>query len=384
VTGISGGAWLRTDAEVVLPGDDEPEPARLLATRFRDGVLVVGASNEDRADALDDLLTQMLVGGPAVLAVATLAGWLLAGAAFRPVEAMRRRAAAISSDSAGERLPVPRARNEMYRLGTTLNDMLDRLDDGLRRERRFVADASHELRTPLALLQTELELALRRRRSREELEATLRLAAGDVDRLARLAEDLLVLATGEDGRLPVRKEPVDVPELLRSVAQRFSARAAASRRLVEVDLAGWPRGATVTLSADRVRLEHVLGDLVDNALRHGTGQVRLEAATDEGSVVLRVRDEGPGFPPDFLPHAFERFSRSEASRTSGGAGLGLAIVEAVAQAHGGVVQAGNDPGGGAVVTLRLPCRRAQSAQRPEVALADAALEGDWVTCRPPP
>lgn len=368
VAEVHGGARLLTEAHVVIPGDDEPEPTRLLATPFQDGVLVVGSSIEDRADALDDLLTQMLVGGPVALSLTAAAGWLLAGAAFRPVEAMRRRAAEISADTAGERLPVPRSRDEVHRLAATLNEMLDRLDDGLRRERRFVADASHELRTPLAVLQTELELALRRPRSRDELEDALRSAAGDVDRLIRLAEDLLVLAAGEGGRLPVRTAPVDVPELLQSVADRFTALAAAAGRTVEVDVGtGSPEagaGGAPALSADRLRLEQALGDLVENGLRHGAGRVRLAAAADADGVVLQVRDEGPGFPPDFLEHAFERFSRSESSRTSGGAGLGLAIVAAVAHAHGGSVQAANQPGGGAVITLRLPSVRQQSAAPP--------------------
>src|SRR3954453_8779803 len=368
VAEVHGGARLLTQAHVVVPGDDEPEPTRLLATPFQDGVLIVGSSIEDRADALDDLLTQMLVGGPVALSLTAAACWLLAGAAFRPVEEMRRRAAEISADTAGERLPMPRSRDEVHRLAATLNEMLDRLDDGLRRERRFVADASHEVRTPGAGVPTELQLALRRPRSRDELEDALRSAAGDVDRLIRLAEDLLVLAAGEGGRLPVRMAPVDVPELLRSVADRFTALAAAAGRTVEVDVgtgtleAG--AGGAPALSADRLRLEQALGDLVENGLRHGAGRVRLAAAADADGVVLQVRDEGPGFPPDFLEHASERFSRSESSRTSGGAGLGLAIVAAVAHAHGGSVQAANQPGGGAVITLRLPSVAPQSAAPP--------------------
>ena len=146
------------------PGLDEP--ARLLAVPLDRNVLVAGATRENRAEILRSLRTAFLIGGPLALVLASLGGYVLAGAALRPIEAMRRRAAEISSSSLDERLPVPGARDEVSRLGETLNEMLSRLEEGLARERRFVSDASHQLRTPLALLKTELELALRRARSR--------------------------------------------------------------------------------------------------------------------------------------------------------------------------------------------------------------------------
>src|SRR5207253_5266995 len=129
--------------------------------------------------------------------LATLAGYLLAGLALRPVESMRRRAAAISAETPGERLPVPGSRDELERLGATLNEMLERLEDALEREREFVADAGHELRTPLALLRTELELALRQARTADELRAAVRRSSHEADRLAQLAEDLLLIARTE-------------------------------------------------------------------------------------------------------------------------------------------------------------------------------------------
>ena len=224
--------------------------------------------------------------------------------------------------------------------------MLDRLEDGIERERRFTADASHELRTPLALLETELELALRRPRSPEELQAALRSAAEEVDRLRRLADDLLVLAQLERGRVPLRREPIAADDLLEGVARRFAARAADDGRSLDIS------GEEVRFEGDRLRLEQALGNLVDNALRHGAGAVRLEASSANGVVELHVSDEGAGFPPEFLPHAFERFSRPDSARSGGSAGLGLAIVAAVAEAHGGIAHASNGPGG--VVTLVLP------------------------------
>jgi signal transduction histidine kinase len=297
----------------------------------------------DRNEVLAVLLALLLVLGPVALLLASIAGYRIAGAALRPVESMRREAAEISSATSGSRLPLPEARDEIHRLGETLNEMLERLDAGLQRERRFVADASHELRTPLALLQTELELAVRRPRTPEELEHAIRSATEEVERLIRLAEGLLVLDRA--GETKLRPTELDARELLDAVARRFATRAAEEGRAIEVH-----GGATI--HADRDRLEHALGSLVDNALTHGAGAVRLEAALDGDSVALRVSDDGEGFPPDFLPSAFERFSRADPARTTGGAGLGLAIVDAVARAHGGRASAT-----GATVTFVLPAHQ---------------------------
>jgi two-component system, OmpR family, sensor kinase len=294
----------------------------------------------DRDEVLAALLALLLVVGPLALLLAAFAGYRLAGAALRPVESMRREAAEISAETSGRRLPVPEARDEVRRLGETLNEMLERLDEGLLRERRFVADAGHELRTPLALLRTELELALRRPRSPEELASAIRSATEEVERLIRLAEALLLLDSS--GGAALRVGELDAGELLDAVARRFAARAAAADRMIAVEGGGSFRG-------DRDRLEQALGGLVDNALTHGEGRVRLEAEREADSIVLRVSDEGHGFPDDFLPRAFERFSRADEARTSGGAGLGLAIVDAVARAHGGRASAA-----GATITLVLP------------------------------
>jgi two-component system OmpR family sensor kinase len=316
----------------------EDNPYRLLVIPAEGGrTIVVGASLEDRDDALAGLLAAFLVGGPIALVLSTLLGYLLAGALLRPVERMRRRAADISSETAGGRLPLPQARDEIFRLGSTLNEMLGRLEAGLTRERRFVADASHELRTPLALLRTELELARRRPRSSEELRAALDSAAEEVDRLARLAEDLLVLARADEHGLPLQRESIRIRELLETVAVRFGG---------ELEISA-PDGETVV--GDRIRLEQALGNLVDNARRHGSGTIRLEAERKDDHLELRVSDEGPGFPPKLLPHAFDRFTRGDEARERGGAGLGLAIVAAIARAHSGRAHAAN-----ASVTIELP------------------------------
>jgi signal transduction histidine kinase len=285
--------------------------------------------------------------------LASLAAYTLAGRALRPVEAMRHRAASILPASVGKRLPVPAANDEVRWLGQTLNEMLARLERGLERERAFVADASHELRTPLAILRGELELALRHGHDVRALRAAVRRSADETERLIALANDLLVIASAEQGRLPVRTEELVIGELFANLASRFSHRSDAAQQpaTFQIDV---PAGLRV--NADRQRLEQALANLVDNALRHGEQPVRLRADASNGVVELHVVDSGPGFPPPFVAHAFERFSRPERDRNQPGNGLGLAIVDAIARAHGGRAEARNADGAGADVALVLPRR----------------------------
>jgi two-component system, OmpR family, sensor kinase len=328
-------------------------PVRLLATPVRaEGrptVAVVGALLDDRDEALHRLLVLLAIGGPVALLLASLAGYGVAAAALRPVETMRREAAEVSVTEPGRRLPVPPARDEIGRLGATLNEMLARLEAAFERERGFVSDASHELRTPLSILRTELELALRQGRTEAELKAALRSAAEETDRLNQLAEDLLVLARSDQGELPLRTEEVATGELLERAGERYASRASGSGRAIRVEPDGELR-----ILADRPRLEQALTNLVENALRHGRGDVVLSAEEQSGVVELHVRDEGEGFPTSFLPTAFERFTRADPARSRGGAGLGLAIVAAIATAHGGEAAARNRPEGGADAWIRLP------------------------------
>ncbi len=305
-----------------IPGVDGT--ARVLVRPAGANVVVVGQSLEDRDEVLAGLVTAFAVGGPLAILLASLLGYGLAGAGLRPVEAMRARAAA-----GDERLPLPPARDEIRRLGETLNEMLARLRRAFERERRFVADASHELRTPLAVLKTELEAALRTGDAGPETRAAISSAIEECDHLAQLADDLLVIARSGEGQLPVRPEPLAAGPLLEGMRDRFADRAARDGRAIHV------QGAGVTVRGDPLRVRQALGNLVDNALRHGAGDIVLSAERDDGGVTLEVSDAGPGFGPDIAAEAFERFTRGDQARTRGGTGLGLAIVRAIAEAHGG-------------------------------------------------
>lgn len=322
-------------------------------------VVAVARSLEPREESLDHLLGELMIAAPLALLLASLAGYALAAAALRPVEAMRRRAAAVSAASPG-RLPVPPGRDEISRLATTLNEMLERLAAAFEHERRFVADASHELRTPLALLRTEIDVALRRRRTTAELEATLRSAGEETQRLSRLAEHLLLMARADRAPLPLRRETIAAEDLLAAVAKRFragGAQADDSLRMEDTD---------VLLDADPDRILQAMGNLVDNALAHGAGPVVLFALERDDTVELHVVDSGEGFADEFLPRAFDRFSRADGARARGGTGLGLSIVQLIAAAHGGRARAANRPEGGADVWLELPHSpaRARRAERP--------------------
>lgn len=309
-------------------------------------IVVVAASTDDRSEALGGLATAFVIGAPAVVLLASVIGYLLAARSLWPVEAMRRRAEQITLRRSGERLPLPRAEDEIHDLGETLNGMLARIEQGLEREREFVADASHELRTPLANMHAELELAGRPGRSSRELHAAIESVGEEVERLTRLAGDLLLIARSDQGRLPVAAEPTALAELLQRVAGRFAARAGARPIAVEADPA-----AVATL--DPLRIEQALGNCVENALRHGAGEIALGGRLDGSDVVLEVTDQGR-LAPGLDGRAFERFARGEAGRTSEGAGLGLAIVRAIARAHGGDAEIVGGAGDGTTVRLRMP------------------------------
>lgn len=343
---------LSADSAVFLdrqvPGLEDP--TRLLvapASRGGDLYVVVGATLSDRAEALHRLLILFALGGPVALVVVSAAGWVLAGAALRPVERMREEAAAISASEPDRRLPLSPAEDELRRLAATLNAMLDRLQGSLAKERRFVDDASHELRTPLAILKGELDLALSRDRSPVELQATLKRASSEADRLAALAEDLLVLARAEDGLLPVHREPVSLARVIEEAVGGRRARTTDAGVEIAVD------ARDEIVRVDPVRLRQAIENLLDNATRYtpAGGTVRVGTHRQDGLVQITVEDSGPGFSADVIERAFEPFTHEPAN--ADGVGLGLAIVRAVAASHGGTAMAENLEAGGARVTLTL-------------------------------
>jgi two-component system OmpR family sensor kinase len=331
--------------------DRESVPARIYSTCVSGNLkLVIGQDFEDQRDAIARLTAIVALGGPILLVAMAILGWVLAGAALRPVERLREEASAVSSSEPGRRLPVPDTGDELQRLAVTLNGMLDRMHEALDRERRFVDEASHELRTPLGILQAEVELARKRARSPEELADALASIEQETDRLRRLTQDLLVLARSDRGRLPVHREDVDVSAVIDRVVIEFDEQADRAGVRVRVGT------GKVHAHVDADRLRQAIENLVDNAIRHaGTGgTVEIGAERDDGRLRVSVTDSGPGFSDAVLDRAFEPFARVDGDRAGEGAGLGLTIVRAVAEAHGGSATARNLEEGGAVVSIEVP------------------------------
>jgi signal transduction histidine kinase len=336
--------------EVRLAGD---QPVRLLAemvhAQDQNLVIIVGQSLAERQAALSDLAGVLLAGGPVALLVASLAGYLLTGAALRPVEAMRRQAESISDAAPEQRLPLAGGKDELGRLGRTLNEMLSRVQLSVERERTLVSDASHELRTPLSVLRTELELIARERPTGTALKSAIGSAIEETDRLGRLADDLLLLARGDGHQLALNPVTSSARDLLERAAARARGHAAAAHIQIDVAVPD-----DVYLVVDRDRTAQALDNLLTNALRHANARIELSARNDGASAELHVIDDGAGFPADFLPHAWERFARADSARGEGGTGLGLAIVRSISEAHCGEAHATNLAVGGADVWIALP------------------------------
>jgi two-component system OmpR family sensor kinase len=305
---------------------------------------------------LAKLDASLIVGGLLALLVLTGASWLLATFALRPVTAMRRRAETLSGIGDDERLPVGSAQDELAALANTLNDFLDRVQDGALRERRMVSDAAHELRTPLAALRTQLELAHDDFGDAEALAREIEGAENSVARLTALANGLLELSRleGEQstGGSATMNDLLD--EAMGSVDR---ARMLALAKQVEVTFAADDLAIDTRYPVEPTEFARLLDNLLSNGVNavDAQGSVELTLRDAEGVLEVTVSDDGHGVPEEFLPKAFDRFSRPDESRTAakGGSGLGLALVRAIAESAGGTAQLRNQKSG-ATAIVRIP------------------------------
>jgi signal transduction histidine kinase len=363
----SSSAANRTGWVLNGPPFDMPSLLRVDAVRASDGSLVIAAVPYGSvSDSLTVVERALLVGTPVLFALFTWVTWLVVGSTLRPVGALRRAAARITATGVPRSdLPVPEARDEVRELALTLNDMLARLAAAQQRQRALVSDTAHELRSPIASIRTQLEVAIDHP-SLQHWEATARDVHADTLRLARLAEDLLLLA-----RLDERASgagpgaAVDLALVAEQVVARYgSARVPVTTQPDEGACADRGTATGVLVTGDQAGLERLLGNLIDNAVRYAASGVRVAVRPVEGWAELTVTDDGPGIAEGDLERAFDRFARLDAARTrdgdgQGGAGLGLAIVRATAHAHGGTVRleaahmedAQSQPGLRAVVRL---------------------------------
>jgi heavy metal sensor kinase len=299
------------------------------------------------------VLTLLLFTVPAALVAASLAGWWLARKALLPVGRMTAKARHIGIDRLDERIAVPRAPDELAQLAVTLNAMLDRLEQGVAEQQRFVAHASHELRTPLAVLRAELDVNLRGDLP-ESGRAVLESAREEVDRMSRTVENLMTLAHADEGQLQLLTTQVDLTDVV-DAAIRSLAPAAATNRLDlhAEDVTGGPP----VVEADPHRVHQVLVNFIENAIKYTApgGEVRVRAWQEGDRAGVTVSDTGPGIPPEARAHVFDRFFRGDRARrrTSGGSGLGLAICREIAEAHGGRVWVESEVGSGSTFSLEL-------------------------------
>jgi len=313
-------------------------------------VVIAAVSYAEVRDSLATLVKVLAIGTPLLFALLALATWLLTGYTLRPIAALRRGAAEVTETGVPRDLPVPPARDEVRSLAVTLNDMLSRLAEAQQRQRDLVSDTAHELRSPIASIRAQLEVALDHPDGLDWAE-TARDVHADTLRLARLAEDLLLLARLDGQHL--RRKPID----LAAVCEWAAARYATARVPVRADAAG-----ACVVAGDQDALARLLVNLLDNAVRHAASQVCVSVREEGGWAVLTVTDDGPGIPPEEAERVFGRFARLDDARARAGedsageegAGLGLAIVRSTAEAHGGSVSLGDArPGLRAVVRLPL-------------------------------
>ena len=319
------------DAQVQTVDDIPVDDAPYLVVSRRvsgDRVVHVGATLADIEESTRLLAGIFAVGVPIVTAVLAALVWWLVGRTLRPVEAIRTEVAAIGGRDLYRRVPEPPGDDEISRLARTMNDMLGRVETSADRQRRFVADASHELRTPLTRMRAELEVDLAHPGD-ADLRATHRSALEEVIGLQRLVDDLLALARADAGSPPAESTQVDLAALARREAERVT------RPGITVTVEAGDGEETMEVRGAPSELSRAVGNVVDNAARYATRQVRIQVARRNGRAVVSVSDDGPGVPEADRERVFERFTRLDAARgaSTGGAGLGLAIAKDLSLIH---------------------------------------------------
>jgi signal transduction histidine kinase len=319
--------------------------------------VVIGVPNSEVRFHLDRLLSVMTAVATLVVAASTWIAYILAGRTLKPVDLIVDEVEAISDGrSLHRRLAIPRTRDELSRLTTTLNAMLGRLENSFFALRRFTADASHELKTPLTVLRAGIEHAITHPDATDDVLEILEETLVEVNRMTELVDSLLMLARTDEGRAELHKEPVDLRDILGEVAETASILEEGSSVHVSVEVPDQPTMVMV----DRSRIRQLLMNLLTNAIKFNQpdGQVTVVSETANGNLVIRVSDTGVGMSGSELEHLYQRFWRADPARSRTGqrpgAGLGLAICKWIAEAHGGSIDAKSKRGKGTTMTVKLP------------------------------
>ncbi len=341
------------------------------------GILVLG-TQIDPTGQLPRLLLTLLLGSLGLLAVAVAGGYWLAARVMHPVQIITRTAREISETDLKRRLNLDTG-DELGELANTFDQMLARLQAAFERQRQFTADASHELRTPLTIVELEASRALAHRRPTDEYERTLRVIKSENEFMGQLVNDLLTLARMDAGQATLKNEPVDLSDIALDVVERLAP--LAQRKNVALETGDLPE---IMLMGDRQYLTQMLTNLVENGIKYSEGygqRVLVETGCQEDGRALcgwvRVVDNGPGIPPEHLPHLFDRFYRVDSARSHNerdeddggerpsGSGLGLSIVQWIAKSHGGEVSVQSEPGKGSIFEVRLPALKGAPPSLPQ-------------------
>jgi heavy metal sensor kinase len=346
-------AWPRTPVRLRLPnGDRVTTLARPASVAGRALYVRVGRSERFAHQELGEFATVLGLSLPFAFAVAAGAGYLLARRALAPVSAMTARAREITADRLEERLPVEDASDEFGQLAIVINDALARLERAFDTLRRFTADASHELRTPLTAIRSVGEVGLRERRTEAEYREMVGSILEETERLTTMADSLLLLSRADAGPADIRRTAIGLADLAREVSADLEVLAEEKRQQVRVVAA-----AEVDVVADRVTLRQAVLNLLDNAIKHSPDGAAIEVVVrrEQSDAVLEVVDNGPGIAPEHLAHVFERFYRVDRarSRSSGGAGLGLAIARWAVESNGGRIEVESEVQRGSVFRIVL-------------------------------
>ena len=347
---------MRTVSVESLPGSGVgPYQVTALGASSPEGPLtvLVAVSMQDVEEVVEEAIGTGTLGLILLVVPLSVLLWLAAGRTLAPVEAIRERASAITTENLAERVPEPPRLDEIGRLARTINAMLGRLDRGAAEQRRFLADAAHEMRSPVASLRAQLETIrsgdLTGNSSGDNDEVAGLLA--ETLRMQALVDQLLLLARSDAGEIRPARVAVDLDDVVSAAVQ--AQRSEIRRPEVLVDTR---EVAPVQVAGDPVLLERVVHNLLENAVKYSSETVQVSLEQDNGDAVLTVDDDGPGIPAESREVVFRRFTRldHDRARVNGGVGLGLAIVAEVVGAHGGSVAVLAAPTGGARLQVRLP------------------------------
>ncbi len=339
--------------------DDEGQAVQLYSRALtNDGqtiaVIQVGASLTQVDTALSTVLLMQLLLAPFVLGLGALGSYVLAARTFKPIDRLIGSAQRIRAGDLRQRVPLPAAHDEVYRLGLTLNEMLDALEQAFTRQQRFVSDASHELRTPVAAIRSVTDVALLDPLSQEAYVEVLHTVNTEAERLGSLISDLLQLARTDEGQMHLHLELVRLDQLVDVVVSH--AQSLAQERHLRLQREG---AQPVTIRGDEARLIQLVMNLLDNAMHYtqAGGQVTVRVYAEQHQAHLHVQDTGIGIAAEHLPHIFERFYRVHMAHPyteRGSSGLGLSISDGIVRAHEGSLTVESEPGRGSTFTVLLP------------------------------